>query len=213
MDVRIAPWLKVGTNTFISFLNYSGECPNINSIVRMPSVVMPQNDEGEWIVSPNGGNIKNPFLAYLSDDLDKRHQINTTVYGIVNIPFVKGLSYRINYNYTTGVTNQYNYNQYEASEKGEASKYIGNTYYWLVDNIVNYSNTFGNHHLDATFVYGCNRRSEMGPEHWENNTRIQLQDIMTWDKLLFRKLVHLLGKKAIYIRWDVSRTIIWVNIS
>ena len=162
VDVRIAPWLKVGTNTFISFLDYSGECPNINSIVRMPSVVMPQNDEGEWVVSPNGGNIKNPFLAYLSDDLDKRHQINTTVYGIVNIPFIKGLSYRINYNYTTEVTNQYNYNQYEASEKGEASKYIGNTYYWLVDNIVNYSNTFGNHHLDATFVYGCNRRSGDG---------------------------------------------------
>lgn len=162
IDVQVAPWLKVGTNTFLSFLNYSGECPTMATIARMPSVVKATDENGDWIVNPNGQLHKNPFLTYVSDDSDKRHQINTTTYALVDIPFVKGLSYRINYNYTADVTNQYNYDQYDASEQGVASKYIGNTYYWLVDNIVNYTHSFGKHNVNATFVYGANRRNGDG---------------------------------------------------
>lgn len=158
VDVRIMPWLKVGTNTFISYLDYSGESPLVNSVVRMPQVSKPRDENGELISNPNDGNILNPFCAYMSDDVDKRQQINTTVYGLVDFPFLKGLSYRINYNYTSDSSNRYNFNRYSASQKGEASKTYGNSYYWLLDNILNYTNTFGYNHVDATFVYGCNRR-------------------------------------------------------
>lgn len=158
VDVKLTSWLKVGTNTFISYTDYSGESPLLGSLMKMPNVVAPMDEDGNWIVNPTGKQTKNPYLAYQSDDVDKRQQVNTSVYGIVDFPFLKGLSYRINYNYTSNSTRQYNYNSYEASEKGEASKKYGNTNYWLLDNILSYSNNFGDHHVDGTLVYGCNRR-------------------------------------------------------
>lgn len=158
VDVKLTPWLKVGTNTFISYMDYSGESPQLASLMKMPNIVAPKDADGEWITSPTGKNTKNPYFAYLSDDVDKRQQVNTSVYGIVDFPFLKDLSYRINYNYTSTSARRYNYNKYEASEKGEASKEYSNVNYWLLDNILSYSNDFGDHHVDATLVYGCNRR-------------------------------------------------------
>lgn len=159
MDVQATSWLKIGTNTFLSFLDFSGDSPSMGSIARMPPVVAPKDENGNWEVNPNGSLLTNPFFNYLSEDSDKRHQVNTTVYGLVSIPWVKGLTYRLNYNYTLDATNQYNYNQYEASLEGEASKIHENYSFWLVDNIVNYTNLFGKHSVNATLVYGANRNT------------------------------------------------------
>lgn len=159
VDVQLNSWLKVGTNTMLSFNDYSGDAPNISSLLRMPAVVTPKDDQGKWIVNPSGSLLTNPFLEMESVDSDKRHQINTTVYGLVTVPWIKGLTYRLNFNYMTNVVNSYNFNQYAASQTGQASKEISNTYYWLLDNIVNYTQTFDRHSVNATFVYGANRRS------------------------------------------------------
>ena len=72
----------------------------MNALIRMPAVVTPKDADGEWITNPNGTLTMNPFLEYMVENSDKRHQINTTVYGLVSIPWIKGLTYRLNYNYT-----------------------------------------------------------------------------------------------------------------
>lgn len=107
IDVQATSWLKVGTNTFFSVLDYSGESPNMNALIRMPAVVTPKDADGEWITNPNGTLTMNPFLEYMVENSDKRHQINTTVYGLVSIPWIKGLTYRLNYNYTLDAKNLY----------------------------------------------------------------------------------------------------------
>lgn len=159
IDVTLNSWLKIGTNTMLSFNDYSGDSPDIGALSRMPSVVGPKDEDGNWIVNPNGSLIINPFLKMQSNDSDKRHQINTTVYGLVTVPWITGLTYRVNYNYMTNVVNAYNFNRYSASQTGEASKEISNTYYWLLDNIINYTRNFNRHNINATFVYGANKRS------------------------------------------------------
>ena len=159
IDVQATSWLKVGTNTFFSVLDYSGESPNMNALIRMPAVVTPKDADGEWITNPNGTLTMNPFLEYMVENSDKRHQINTTVYGLVSIPWIKGLTYRLNYNYTLDAKNLYNYSRYEASQQGEASKQHDNSSVWLLDNIVNYTNSFGKHAINATFVYGASRQA------------------------------------------------------
>lgn len=157
LDVRVTPWLKIGTNTFLAFLDYSGDCPSIGTIARMPTVVAPKDDDGNWISNPTGSNLINPFLAAESVDSNKRHQINSTIYALVDIPGIKGLTYRLNYNFTKSVLDYNNFNQYEASLKGEASKQHSSQDYWLLDNILNYSQSFVGHNINATFVYGVNK--------------------------------------------------------
>lgn len=46
IDVQATSWLKVGTNTFFSVLDYSGESPNMNALIRMPAVVTPKDAGG-----------------------------------------------------------------------------------------------------------------------------------------------------------------------
>ncbi len=163
MDVNVTDWLKIGTNTFLAFLDYSGESPNIGNILLMNPVVSPfvspENDD--WSLEPNPTGIKtlNPFIQSRSQDLEKKHQINTNLYGIIDIPWVKGLKYQINYSYRLNASNSGNFNIYKDNLQGHGEKSYGNDYYWLLDNILSYNRSFDRHNLSLTFVYGANRRS------------------------------------------------------
>lgn len=159
VDVTLTSWLKIGTNTMLSFNDYSGETPTVAGLARMPSVVGPKDENGNWIVNPNGSLNVNPFLAYQTDDVEKHSQINTTVYALVSVPWVKGLTYRLNYNYMANNLNSFNFDRWGAGQTGEAVKRIDNTNYWLLDNIINYTQTFNRHTINATLVFGANRRS------------------------------------------------------
>ena len=159
VDVTLNSWLKLGTNTMLSFNDYSGETPTVAGLARMPSVVGPKDEDGNWIVNPNGSLNVNPFLSYQTDDVEKHNQINTTVYALVSVPWVKGLTYRLNYNYMTNNLSSFNFDRWGAGQTGEAVKRIDNTDYWLLDNIVNYTQTFNRHTINATLVYGANRRT------------------------------------------------------
>jgi len=156
LDMDITSWLTIGTNTFLSFADYSGSVPSIGNIRRMAPVVTPQDGEGNWVINPIGDNTVNPLLNAQALDSDKRHQINLNNYAKINIPWVKGLTYRLNYNYTLNARNQANFNEFGAGITGYARKETANSYTTLLDNIINYSRSFGDHDINATLVYGFN---------------------------------------------------------
>lgn len=162
MDVNVTDWLKIGTNTFLAFLDYSGESPNIGNILLMNPVVSPfvSPEEGNWELEPNptGNKTLNPFVQSRSQDMEKKHQINTNVYGIIDIPWVRGLRYQVNFNYRLNASNSGNFNIYKDNLQGHGEKSYGNDYYWLVDNILSYNRSFDSHNISATLVYGANRR-------------------------------------------------------
>ncbi|MBR1632270.1 MAG: TonB-dependent receptor [Bacteroidales bacterium] len=162
MDVNVTDWLKLGTNTFLAFLDYSGESPNIGNILLMNPVVSPfvSPEDGNWELEANPTGIKtlNPFIQSRSMDLEKKHQVNTTVYGIITVPWVSGLQYRVNYSYRLNASNSGNFNIYKDNLQGHGEKSYGNDYYWLLDNILSYNRSFNRHNLGLTFVYGCNKR-------------------------------------------------------
>ena len=162
MDVNVTDWLKIGTNTFLAFLDYSGESPNIGNILLMNPVVSPfvspEEDNWELEANPTGIKTLNPFIQSRSQDLEKKHQINTNVYGIIDVPWVKGLRYQINFNYRLNASNSGNFNIYKDNLQGHGEKSYGNDYYWLVDNILSYNRSFNRHHISATLVYGANKR-------------------------------------------------------
>ena len=162
LDVNVTDWLKIGTNTFLAFLDYSGESPDIGKILLMNPVVSPfiSPEQGNWELEPNPTGIKtlNPFIQSRSQDLEKKHQINTNVYGIIDVPWVPGLRYQLNYSYRLNASNSGNFNIYKDNLQGHGEKSYGNDYYWLLDNILSYNRSFNRHSISATFVYGANQR-------------------------------------------------------
>ena len=118
-------------------------------------LVKPVNEKGEYIVYPTGAtNIINPFLSAQADNKDIKNRFNGTFYGIVKIPAVKGLEYRLNFSNDFISENYFNANRYDANLTGAIRKNNQKRLDRTVDNIISYDNRFGHHGISATFVTG-----------------------------------------------------------
>lgn len=159
IDVTINKWLKAGTNTFLAFADFSGECATLNDILNVSPVVTPKDADGNWNINPSGQALLNPFLYMQSNDVDKRFQTNTLLYAQVDFPFLRGLQYRVNYNYILSTNDQRNFNEFKGSQQGQAQKNVASSNSWLLDNILSYNQSFGRHTVNATFVYGANAKN------------------------------------------------------
>ena len=152
----ILKWLQIGTQTFGSFSDYSGDSPSLGSIATMAPIVEPYDAEGNVIIGPNGDITRNPYIPTFSDDFDKRNILFGNSYLDLDVPFVKGLNYRMNFG------NKYNWNrQYQSSlysgstTAGEASKRNTSNYEWTLDHILGYKRIVAkDHSFGLTLVAG-----------------------------------------------------------
>ena len=69
----------------------------------------------------------------------------------------------------------YNFNKWGANFTGSGSKENNSEYNWTVDNILSYKNKFGKHAINATFVYGVEKRqyemTKAGATNFSNDIR------------------------------------------
>lgn len=159
LENKIFKWFTLGAQTFGSFSDYSGVSPALSGITIMPPLVSPTDENGEFILNPTGANISNPFLVSAADDFDKRNNIFGNFYANIELPFVKGLTYRVNYGHNYAWDRHYSSNQYANAAAGEAYKINSNAYDWTLDNILTYKKAFGeDHRLDVTLVAGRRER-------------------------------------------------------
>ena len=79
------------------------------------------------------------------------------IYGVVKIPRVPGLSYRLNFGNNLKYFKNYSSSPYGAGRTGEAYKNDATQYDQTIDNIVNYTKSFGKHNINFTGVYGYNK--------------------------------------------------------
>jgi TonB-dependent starch-binding outer membrane protein SusC len=165
IENKIFRWFKVGAQTFASFSDYSGVSPALGGITIMSPLVQPTDAEGNYILNPNGTNNANPFLVAAADDFDKRNNLFGNFYANIDVPFVKGLSYRINYGHNYSWDRNYSSNPYANGAAGGAFKTNVHAYDWTLDNIVNYKKSFKEiHNVDVTLVAGRRERT------YENTT-------------------------------------------
>jgi TonB-linked SusC/RagA family outer membrane protein len=176
LNTKVAPWLELGIDGNYSVRDYSGIASNIGSAQLMsPYGVQYRDDQGnlekypytQSLISPlwgvNDGTIKNK-------DITNNFRLN--VYGVVNVPWIKGLSYRMNllYNLDKRQSGSFTFENYYIKEgAGIAGRYdpasvqsllsnangnIANattsSYVW--DNILSYETTIGKHRIYATAV-------------------------------------------------------------
>ena len=163
LETRITDWLKLGTQTFFTVSDRSGAVLSPGSFYYLPPVCNPYEEDGSYRTYPYKGDL-NPFLTLDTENVNTRTPLIANFYVDVDIPFVKGLNYRMNLseNYTT--SRQSTFNPYGASFNGSASKYHTVQHDWTLDNILTYKRGFGEHFVDVTLVYGAEKR------HYDNTT-------------------------------------------
>ena len=175
INADITDWLQVGVDASYSQRDYSGFSANLAEAYSMsPYGVMYRDEEGNLEKYPYTQSAINPLWGVddgTRDNMDKRQNFRLNSYGVIKIPWVKGLSYRINFltnldNNRSG--NFYHESYYVAEGEGlqryapetlvgflpKANGNINNnrTRSYVFDNILNNSNTIGNHTFEGTLV-------------------------------------------------------------
>ncbi len=156
IDTDVTKWLTVGANSSGSFTNFFKDSPDMNSIVGTNPLVLPRDASGNYIVNPIGDFNVNPFLSAENDRYEVQSRLVGNFYGIVRIPSLPGLSYRLNFGNNLKFFKNYTSSIYGAGQTGSAAKNDATQYDQTLDNILNYTRSFGRHNLNVTAVYGYN---------------------------------------------------------
>ncbi|MCW3108538.1 MAG: TonB-dependent receptor plug, partial [Segetibacter sp.] len=158
IESKVTNWLTVGLNSSYSYRNYSGleaslgnarsASPLANNKIGSPKYDMYLTGE---IYMPY------PLNNLYVDNSDIRNSLFLVGTAKVTVPWVKGLSYELNYSNTYSNANNNTFYPVTTPEgAGNKGLAIKNPYQernWIVNNIVTYAKTFGKHRINATFLY------------------------------------------------------------
>jgi TonB-linked SusC/RagA family outer membrane protein len=162
LDNYINDWFTLGIQTFFTHSDFSGL--DINRDLRYLSpYALAWNEDGTLRRQPGGLSTNPLFDVEESDHEDFRINLFVNVYANIDIPFIKGLSYKVNY--TTNYRNETEniYRPHGSNFQGLASKESIIRRSYSSDNILSYENTFAEHHnVGATVLYGFERRKFSG---------------------------------------------------
>lgn len=158
LDNYVTDWLTIGVQSFATSSDFSGL--DINRELRyLPPVALPRDENGELTVQP-GGLSTNPLRDLVdADHTETRLNLFGNIYAKIDLPFIEGLSYKINYSTNYRSDFEAIFRPHGSTFQGEGSKLQQTRRSWTSDNILNYQRTFGVHSIDATAVYGFEERT------------------------------------------------------
>lgn len=159
-NIELQPlnWWKVGLVSLGSFVNQDGAEPALATIQRASPLHVPYDANGNLIVSPTNTIELNAFTTYEVDDYERHNYYFANIYNEISFPFLKGLTYRLNFGNNFRTDKRYFSSIFDAGQTGRAFKDDQTYYDYTLDNIVNYNNTFGKHEVGATLLYGSIKR-------------------------------------------------------
>ncbi len=157
LDIQPVKWLKAGVQAFGSFENRDGQETYLPFLIECSPLTKPYDENGDMIHYPAHDARENPFHGSLVDDYDRTNSFFANIYGEVQLP-LKGLTYRINFGNNYRIGEHHYASEFAENNNGQAYKHHSTYYDYTLDNILNYTNTFGKHNVGATFVYGASRR-------------------------------------------------------
>ncbi|MCW3806932.1 SusC/RagA family TonB-linked outer membrane protein [Plebeiibacterium marinum] len=155
LESQATSWLKLGVQSFGSFVNKDGAEPNLWRLMTQSPLLVPYDENGDIIPYPFNTQDTNPFMGSEVDDYERHNYFFANIYSEIDIPFIKGLSYRFNYGNNYRIDKQYNASEYGASMAGEAYKNFNEYYDYTFDNILTYNRNFNNNSITATLLYGA----------------------------------------------------------
>lgn len=184
VNTDITDWLQIGVDAAFSQSDYSGVGAEIGRATILSPYGVMYRDEANKLLEkyPSTQSQPNPLWGVTDgsrDNLDKRNNFRTNAFALVKLPWIEGLSYRFNYagNLSKDQSGDFYYETHYVKEGAynDESRYSpaayqsllasanGNLYNktissWVVDNILNYKNTFGKHTIDLTAVATRDRK-------------------------------------------------------
>jgi len=159
VETKILPWLTVGTRTQLSFDDASGVEANFHVALETNPLGQAYDEYGNLTIWPWPEHIivGNPLGNILYDNTDKSHQVLTNNFLLLDVPFIKGLSYRLNTGIRLRSSNSATYKgrdtQSGFEDQGEASISNSNSNNTVIENILSYNRDFGKHTIFATALY------------------------------------------------------------
>ena len=189
IDNQITPWLKAGISSQFSSRDLSGQEASVyNAYWISPYAKMYYDDaRKDPVVYPQDESLAlNPmFNPLLNKNEEVKQNLFANFYALIDVPFIKGLSYRVNYSPNVRWENTYTaspiYKRNGLNNTGAASKYNRQDYDWVLENIATYSKQFTDKHaLDVTLLYGRNHR---GYESTYATGANFFTDVLDWNSL------------------------------
>jgi len=175
VNTTITNWLKIGIDGSFSRRDYSGFAANVGEAQTMsPYGVNYRDDQGNLEKYPYTQSSMNPMWGVQNgtrDNMDVRNNFRLNAYLLIDCPWVKGLNYRLNVltnldqNQSGNFTNEnYFIKEGEGLARYSPATVVGlltsangnidnnKTFSYVLDNILNYKNTFKKHSIEATLV-------------------------------------------------------------
>ena len=121
-------------------------------------LLVPFDSLGNLIPSPTNTVVGNPFHTYYVDDYDRNQYYFANIYSDLDIPFIKGLNYRMNFGNNYRTYQHYFSSKYGAGLTGQAYKENQDYYDYTFDNILTYTRRFDRHDITVTALYGAIER-------------------------------------------------------
>lgn len=164
VDTKVTDWLKIGANINFSHRDYSGVSANFDYATKASPLAAYDFDTPGYhrLELATESSMKDPLQYLAIDNSDLRNTLFLTLNGRIDVPFIKGLSY--DFNYSTTRYHRDNNSFYPSDvdggfiNNGKAIKEPENENAYLFNHIFAYQRTFGDHSLNATFVYTKEKR-------------------------------------------------------
>ncbi len=189
IETQVTDWFKVGmASTFVN-RDLSGVAADLNSLYYSSPYGTWRYPDGE----PTQFSVKeetisgNPIRgSLLTKNEEIARNLFANFYGILNIPQVPGLAYRVNFSPNYRWDHTYNATRQDirlSNNTKSASKFNQETYDYVLENILTYNRKLGrDHYFDVTFLYGRNRS---GFESTTANAAQLSTDALGWNSLQF----------------------------
>ena len=187
LENKINSWMTVGTNTMYGKRDFSGIQANLDNLFQLSPYGSLYNADGtprQYVI--DGENVAgNPiYHAYYRDNEQIQNNLFTNFYAVLNAPFLKGLSYKLNVSPNIRWLNTYNAVRQDenlTNNTKTASKSLTNYYDWMIENIVNYNKQINSdNHIDLTLLYS---RDAQRFESTNANASLLSTDALGWNNL------------------------------
>ena len=157
LDHKFNKWFSLGANMqFTSSRQNIMTDPVTNDVFRSGwPTDLPKNDDGSWNIIQHG-EVFNPFadMAATSDNIKNLRFIGNFY---AQVDFSKHFNYKLNIGYDTKTTNQYRFLGSQTAKGIQSNSTTGSGLHkWarqesrLMDNILTYSNQWGDHRMSLT---------------------------------------------------------------
>jgi len=159
IEIKPLNWWRMGLQSSGSFVNQDGAEPSFGLINIFSPLLVPYDSLGNVIPSPTNTVLGSPMTSYYVDDRERHQYYNAVVYSDLDVPFIKGLNYRMNFGQNLRNDQHYYASRFDANQNGRAYKENQSQYDYTFDNILTYNKSFGAHSLTVTALYGAIERN------------------------------------------------------